>query len=250
MMEPETPLQHWVGVLRRRIVLIAICTIGVPVVAVGVSFLQDEEYTTTASILLRSTSVPDQLVGAAGPADPTRSLATDVSVITSEAFAEQVSNKLKGTASPGDVAGAVQVIAPGTSDYIEIQAVFDDPVLAADIANTMAQTFISYRRNSLDDIVNSARETVQQRIDEVPKSLQKSNYANQLRNQLSRVEIVASVERGTPTQISTAEAPGSPSSPRRSRYAMIGLVLGLLLGVGLAVGLDLIQGGLATMRPS
>src|SRR4051794_16153185 len=91
-----TSLRSFVGVLRRRLWLIALCLILVPASVVAYSLAQDEVYEATASLLFKS-SGPATLLGAPeqsqAPQDE-RTAATNVTLAGLAGVADRTADRL------------------------------------------------------------------------------------------------------------------------------------------------------------
>ena len=60
---PHRELERAIKIVRRRAGLIALCGVGLAVVALGFSLSQPKEYSATASLLFRNPGFADELFG-------------------------------------------------------------------------------------------------------------------------------------------------------------------------------------------
>jgi capsular exopolysaccharide synthesis family protein len=257
-------LQSFVGVLRRRLWLIALCLILVPASVIAYSLAQHEVYQATASLLFKS-SGPATLLGAPtqsqAPQDE-RTAATNVTLAGLAVVADRTARRMGVPA--GEVTGNVDVSPVGTSNLVTVDARAASPVSAAKLANTYAQEFIGSRRAAEVQDVRRTQATVQARLQAVQQRLtalqgrsdtgprwrtarraaERRALATQREDLLRRsgeLRSLAAVETGDVELAQPATTPSSPISPRTRRNAAIGIGLGLVLGIALALLFEMLD---------
>jgi capsular exopolysaccharide synthesis family protein len=170
---------------------------------------------------------------------------TELQLITNAPVKGQVTKKLGLT--PNISAAEV-----GQTDEISLTATARTPVLAAQVANTYAQTFVAYQRSNALNALTAAEQQLQGQItalDAQLKPLESESSPSAgttstisaltseeavLKEQLAQLQVTGAETPGGVEVVSGASSPTSPSSPRPLRDGGIALVIGLLLGVGAA----------------
>src|SRR5215208_7306718 len=92
-------LRTVVVVLRRRLLVVLICLIGVPASALALSLLQEKQYTAEASLLFRDPGLDQKLFGSTflqPSRDPNREAATNVKLVSLDAVAARTARVVPG----------------------------------------------------------------------------------------------------------------------------------------------------------
>jgi polysaccharide biosynthesis transport protein len=259
----EADVWSYLRILWRRKWLILLVTLLGGAAAAGFADQQTRQYKATANVLLQSSSPAASLLSPSGaaadlsPAD----VATQIQVATSAPVQQAVAAKLHEPAPP------VGVSEIGQTNVIQIAATNPDPTVAAKVANTYANAYVTFIQSQGVKAALSAANALQAQLSTVQDeiaSLQASAanaastfgstttttspqlgslYAQQstLQSQLRQLQASASLQTGAVELISPASVPRVPSSPDIKRTGIIGLVVGLILGAGgvlLAEALD------------
>jgi non-specific protein-tyrosine kinase len=127
----------------------------------------------------------------------------------------------------------VEVKVRGQTNILDVKASAATPEAAARVANTVADEFVSFRREGLRDQVRRAiaRERARlRRSRRGPAAPQRALRAN-----LQRLQLLALAQTGDVQLVEPATPPSSPASPKPVPNSIIGGVLGLLLGLGFAL---------------
>lgn len=241
------------GVLRRQWILVLL----IPLLFAGVSGVlsarDTKRYEATADIVVRPTAT-DSRFAATDTGDADKELQTETAFIGSSAFAAQVAESLGRPASYR--AGAVF----GTS-IIAVTGNSDQPTVAADIANAVAELYVKQRRDQFVSGLNAAGAVLTQRITALQGELDQltakapANAAatdlalrarqdaltaqiTSLRDRLSEIEIGVAVTSGGAQVLSPAVASSSPVAPRPKRTAVLFGALGVLVGIAAAFAVD------------
>jgi capsular exopolysaccharide synthesis family protein len=252
------------GLVRRRIWLIALCGVLVPAAVVAYSLAQEKEYRTSATLLLRESDSPALIDAASTPPssqDETRRAATDVSLAGLPVVAARTARRLG--LEPGDVASRVDVAPVGSTDLTTVQATDRSPAVADRLANAYAQELIRLRRNAAIVDVGRAQATVRARLAAVnarlallqrartgPRRLrsQRAAEGRALRDERDKLlqrqgdlRSLADATTGNVELVQRAGVPSSPVSPKPLRNAVIGVGLGLVLGIALALLFEMLD---------
>jgi polysaccharide biosynthesis transport protein len=112
------------------------------------------------------------------------------------------------------------------------------PSLAARIANTYVQQYITFRQTSDQAQLTQAEQTVKSQLAAIPSSQRTSALAQSLQSRSYQLGLLASLQTGNAEVVQTAVAPSAPSSPNPPANAVIGLLLGLVFAGLLVFGFD------------
>lgn len=205
----------------------------VPAVVAVLTLRQEEQYTGTASMLFRdaATSVLNDTSG--GFVDPSREKATADALIVLPVVAERTSALLGGRVSPAEVAASVSVSSETESDVVEIEAVDEDPVLAAQMANRYGEAYIASRQRSDRRQLQEAIDLARTRLAELTPAERGGPVGASLQERLTRLELAQSLLTGNAELVQRAKVPTKPSSPDLRRNLALGLLLGAVLGLSL-----------------
>jgi receptor protein-tyrosine kinase len=134
--------------------------------------------------------------------------------------------------------GMISVSPEGETSLIDITAVSAHPQETADVANAFAKEFILYRREVDQGIVETARTTIQDQLDQMTTVEKNSERGLMLGEKAENLRILKEMQTGGFEIAQTAETPNSPFSPQRNRTILLALLVGLGLGIGLAFLMD------------
>ena len=235
-----------VAVLRRRFILFIAIALVIPATVVAWSQRQETTYTAAASLLFRDPGLDQKVFGASleSSGDPDREAATNIKLVSLDVVAERTARNFDGPFDAGEIASKVEVVPEGQSDIVSVRASDSDPELAAQLANSFAEQYIAFRREADQSKLRGAREVVQRESAQIERELAEVGgdrpraqarslraQARTLRERAARLEILASLQTGNVELVQPAQVPGSPSSPRITRNAVVGVVVGLLVAL-------------------
>lgn len=226
--------------LRRRVWVIALVFVVVTGATIGLSLLQEKQYSASASLLFRDPQLDQKLFGSTfleESSDPAREAATNVSLVSLDAVAAKTAGEL-GRLSGNEVHDRIDVAAEGQSDLISVTATDPDPRFAATLASTFAQEYIEFRQDADRQKIREARRLVQNEVVQLENSGAGEQEVSSLEQRLEQLTVLASLQTGNAELVQEAQVPGSPSSPNPPLNGALGAVVGLLLGLGLALLLD------------
>jgi capsular exopolysaccharide synthesis family protein len=244
-LEPtEANLRTYLQVIGRRFPWLLAVTLLSVALAVAFIEVQKKQYSATAELLVQpaSGSIP---ISGTQPTVSATDVLTELQLVTNAPVKAQVTKKLGFTPK-------ISAAEVGTTSVIGLTATARTPVLAAQVANTYAQTFVAYQRTIALDALTAAELQLDGQItalDAQLKPLESENpqsagttstisaLASQeavLKEQLAQLQVAGAETPGGVEVVSPASPPTSPSSPKPLRDGGIALVLGLLLGLGAA----------------
>lgn len=224
------------GVLRRRAWVIVACIIATAGVALAVSTVQRKSYLATATLLIRDLAVDPRLSGSAVSLsrEPAREVETNLRLVKLGVVADRAAKRLNGQFSPSEISASVTVANAPDSDVLEVNAVQPWPRAAARTANAFADAYVDFRRDSDASTVTDAVQVIEAKLEENPPKRERRD----LETQLIRLRNLQSSLTGNVELVQRAQPPGSPSSPKPKRNAIIGGFAGLLIGLALAIAIE------------
>lgn len=239
-MDTELTLRDYLQLLRRRIwIVVAAFTVVVVATALW-SALQTPLYRSNARVLINQANATEifdtQSTQNSTFAD--RLAANEVALIESQLVAEVAQAELGYSAR-------VNATAQTRADVISITAIDPDPLIAQEIVQTFAESYLDVRR---DQFV-SERIAIAQRLEEsiaaVDAELASASTAevgrlqaqrDLLADEFDRLSLSADLSNSSNARIlDNASLPARPFSPQIFRNLVLGAALGLLAGVGAAL---------------
>ena len=226
--------------LRRRVGLVVLCIVLVPLAALGLSLAQEKQYTATIAILFRNPGLDQAILGHGNilfpPIDADQEAATNLRLVDLDTVDRLVGGQLG--LSQGDVRGKINVQAQGNSNIVTVSATDHNARRAAQIANVFGAQFIAFRRDADRAKINQAVTLVEQRINELPPGGGGDIRRSLLENRLTALQTLSDLQTGNAEVVQPADVPTSPSSPKIVRNTVIGGLVGVLLAFALALILD------------
>ena len=226
--------------LRRRVGLVVLCIVLVPLAALGLSLAQQKQYTATIAILFRNPGLDQEILGHGNilfpPIDADQEAATNLRLVDLDTVDRLVGGQLG--LSQGDVRGKINVQAQGNSNIVTVSATDSSARRAATIANVFGAQFIAFRRDADRAKINQATILLQNRINELPPGGGGDIRRSLLENRLTALQTLADLQTGNAEVVQPADVPTSPSSPKIVRNTAIGGLIGVLLALALALILD------------
>lgn len=221
--------------LRRRASLIGLTTSLAIVGALALSLTADEQYSAEAQILVDEQSIDERVF-------PRRALPAGVQfqggilgLASVDLITDQTSEALD--LEPG----SVSVERPETSNVITVEVVDSDPAVTAEFANALAANFIEFEQTGDRTALADAREQVVADLAALPEQRRLGDEGTVLRDQLSRITALRSLQTGNARVVEEAEVPVAPdlsAAATTARNVVLGGLLGLLAGIGLALLID------------
>ena len=203
-----------IRVLRRRWPLILVLAVIAAGAAYELAKRQPKKYTATAALLFQ-TSQFDQIffgITLSGQTDPTQQLATNLALIELPSVDELVAQ----TTHPREqVSSEISFGTAASSNVVSVNATDTSPSLAANLANTYVQQYISFRQHADRSQLANAEQLVTAQLAAIPAALQNSAADASLRQRSVELKLLASLQLVTPRRY---RRPPSRSPPlHRSR---------------------------------
>jgi capsular exopolysaccharide synthesis family protein len=226
-------LRWMLAALRRRRLVIAACTLIAAATALGLSLLQDERYSASASLLFRDPGLDQKLFGSTylpPSRDPDREAATNVELVSLRVVSERAARRLGPGVDADAVRSRIDIHARGRSDVVVVTATDRDPRAAARLANLFAEEYVGFRRAADRAKIRDAQALVERQL--AAQGIESNGReAESLRSRAQELRVLAALQTGNAEVVQEASAPTAPSSPRVVRNTVLGGVLGLLLAL-------------------
>jgi len=227
-------LRHYVDVLWRRKWIVVQAVVIVPLIVVGLSFLQPVRYASTARVMAVQQSAAVDVATSLDTGSLTldeRGLMTLASFVVTPDIAARAAEQL---GRPDDADALLEDVSAETdpaADVILVQAEADTPETAAAVANAFAEQFVAWRRDTQQTALDDAIATIDDEIENTePNTLRRQL----LLDQRSQLEVLKALLNGD-VQIGEAARPSNvPASPKPVRNGALAVAAGLILGIGLA----------------
>jgi capsular exopolysaccharide synthesis family protein len=175
-------------------------------------------------------------------------IATEAEVIASPTIASRVVQALNLKGTPSSLAHRIKVEPVPSTGILRIFTTAGNPKLAADLVNTVAKEYLTYRHSHDKAQLEVQKRLIQARIDADQQKLddlrsqdqtdpqvisERNSLINDQNVQNGKLLDIAQAEAGIENSGSILEAatpPKSPVSPDKIRSGILGLILGLVLG--------------------
>ena len=164
-------LEQVLGVLRRRLPLIVLCVVIVAGAAYGFSKRETKKYTTTTSVVFNVNPLSQQIAGLPAVGSSSTLLAQqadNLELVKGGDTATKTSSLLGHGLTAEKVSSSLKIASQGESGVIDISATSTSPTLAAAIANTYAQQFVSQQQSANRQYFKSALALVRKQLSSLP----------------------------------------------------------------------------------
>jgi capsular exopolysaccharide synthesis family protein len=210
--------------------------------AVGWNHTRTRDYQASAQILVTPQGDNSATAGLpilAESVDPTRTLTTASTMLTSPRAARLAAERLGHGATTEAVQEAVTVSPQGNANVVLATATAGSPETAAKIANAYADAALSVRRDTLHDQVETKLSGAQARLKalDAPDSAAAAALADE-------ISTLQSIEEGQDPNFSLLQAATEPAAASGKSTALIivlSVFIGLALGIGAALALEQID---------
>jgi tyrosine-protein kinase len=234
-------LEDVLGVIRRRLPLIAFCVVIVAGATFGFSKHKTKKYTATASLVFSVNSLSQQIAGLSSSSSSSSLLAqqsSDLEEVRLGDMAAKTATLLGHGLTAGEVASSLSIGGHPESSVVDVAATTTSPARAAAIANTYANQFVKEQQSANREYFKSALALVDKQLAALAPQQRVGPDGVQLEDRAQTLSLLAELNYGNVQVAQEALPPTSPSSPNTSRDTAFGVFLGLLLGLGLAFALE------------
>ncbi|GAA3127950.1 hypothetical protein GCM10010466_18420 [Planomonospora alba] len=241
--------------LRYRKGLITVCALLGAVLGVGAAQLVPQSYTASATVLIIPLS--GNPYSTEGRGDDLINLASETQLVTADTVMDRVASALGEDADRDTLPDQVKVEVPPNTQTLLITFTADSPETADKGATAFANSYLTYRRNRSEAIIDGEIKQVEEQSAKVDASLRKATNdlasdkttsarrtyltqrVTQLTNQLAVLEEQANQLASTPIYpgqvISSDPASSGSSLLGTPELGLAGLLAGLAAGLGLGM---------------
>lgn len=233
-------LEQVAGVLRRRALWILLCFALVTAAAYGFSKHQAKQYTATASLVFGNNQLGQQVAGlpAASSTSQQALQNTNLKLVKLGDMAAKTASQLGRGLTKQQISASLGVSGEGESNIVNVSATATSPALAAEIANTYTDQFVTEQQDSNHAYYASALALVNKQLAGLSPKQRAGTAGLALEDRAQSLGTLAELRNGNVQVAQAASVPTSSSSPRVSRNTFLGGVVGLLLGLIVAFLLE------------
>lgn len=242
-MAERTNFEQALGVIRRRWIWIALCCLLAAAAAFGLSKHQTKKYVATASLSFKSSQLAQQIAGLPVTEISTQSEQdSNVKLVKLGDMAEKTASRLglteKAVIESLSIAQQGETNVVGEASVVDISASSKSATLAAQIANTYAEQFVSDQQASNHHYFTAALADVNKQLAALDPKQRLTGAGVELENRAQELTLLSDLQYGGVQLAQRAAVPTAPESSSLARDTLIGLALGLLVGLGLAIALE------------
>jgi Mrp family chromosome partitioning ATPase len=240
----EPALGPYLRAIRAHKLLVILATLACVLAAVlWLAFARTPSYEASANLLVTPLPQDDQIFRGLqllrDSGDPTRTVQTAASLVTSPEAARRTAQALGDGWSTQRVLDSVNVEPEGESNILAVTATADSARGAARLANTFAKETLEVRRDTLERDVAPLLEQLRGRAEDLGNS--DTEAAAELQDRINQLQNVRTGTDPTLSLSQAAEVPSSASGAGPMIILALALVAGLALGAGAAVLLELLD---------
>ena len=240
----EPALGPYLRAIRAHRAVVILTTLAFVLAALfWLSFARTPSYEATANLLVTPLPQDDQtfrglqLLRDSG--DPTRTVQTAASLVTSPEAARRTAEELGDGWTTQRVLDSVNVEPQGESNILGVTASADDAELAARLANTFTRETLAVRRDALQRDVGPLLDQLRARSEAIGSS--DTEAAAELEDRINQLENVSTGTDPTLSVSQDAEVPQSASGAGAPVILALALFAGLALGAAAAVLMELLD---------
>jgi capsular polysaccharide biosynthesis protein len=221
-----------------RLLLVAVIAALVGVAALWFSQSQPVRYEARTKLAFSADVRPElQVLGAPfvrPNIDPKLFTATTAQFVASQRVASDVARRRPDLRLTADqVAGRVTVAAITGTEVIQISATDDTRAGAEDLARSYEAAFIAWFQDRQRRRARAVQGVLRRRYELLSPTLRGTGTGQTLREQMTALDVLASIGSGSPEVVEGAHASASPKQPQTRRNVIFGVLFGLAVGIGL-----------------
>lgn len=218
--------------LRRRWIVLLVCIVGCPAIAVALHARAQKRYEATAAVAFNVANLSDNaLQVVASSSDPARDAATNVLIARSSEVGAAVVKQLSLPNTPQQVLSHISVAAAPNADILNITASDANPAQAQLLANAFAKQYIAFQAKSQTDGIDQAEESLRAQLAGLDAG---SSQATSINASLQRLAQLRAVANGNARVIGSAGL-GTLAGTGLKVSIVLGVLLGLALGITVAL---------------
>ena len=245
--ENEGALGPYLRAIAAHKLVVALATLATLAGAIAWLTLRTPDYEATAEILVTAVPQADStyiglpLLRESG--EPTRTIQTAATLIESASAAQLTAKRVGHGLTRTMVREAVTVNPKGESNILGVTAVATSGELAAQLANTFAESSLEFRRRRLAAQLNRTLRQLHTREAALKAdgAAAGSDAASELQRRISALEAIANGDDPTLNISEPATPPQKPKGAASYLVIALALIAGFLLGTGIALAMRLAE---------
>jgi capsular polysaccharide biosynthesis protein len=230
--DPPVDLRRTAAAVRRSGGLVAAIVVLVTAVVLVVSLMSPDRYRATARIA--DDPGPGESVDIE-TAD--RRLATSSQLVTAPTVLADAAQRLPGE-SIDTLERSVSASVETDASILDVVATGEDPEQVAQIANTVAETFILESMRVEERVASRARERLEEELERLRETNAPAETREAVRDRLTELTVSEVTADPGLRVVQEAAVPSAPYAPRPVRSAVLAFFSALLLGVLIAIMRD------------
>jgi len=241
----ETDLRVYPRIIRRRRWWVVGITLAALAGAIVYSLVATKEYSATAQVVLQPQSGSISFINGTNQNITPTDVTTELQLLSSASIADAVEAKLHMSRI------GVKTSEVGTTNVLSVTSTNHNPVLAARIANDYVNVFITDETAQALHSVTTAELQLTNEINTIdaqlpaeagtPQGTALGSEVAVLKGEFAELQIYGAETSGGVEVVSSAVPPKTPSSPKKTEDALIGLLVGLVAGIGMAFVVDYVD---------
>jgi capsular exopolysaccharide synthesis family protein len=244
--EEQEGLSRYVETVRERFWVILAAVVVTTGIAILYVLTATKTYVATSDMLITPITGDDPVLTSLGllreSSDPTRDVQTASQLIANIDVAKRAGENLETDESPEALLAGVTAEPVANSNIVAVAASETSPEYAAEVANAFAKAAVDERTARMHDQIAARLPRLEAIANADPNVEGVTETAGvSVAAQIAELQTLQSGPDPTMRVQTSASAPASPSSPKKTLSVIAGLIAGLILGIGGAFALQVLD---------
>ncbi|MFA5800893.1 MAG: Wzz/FepE/Etk N-terminal domain-containing protein [Thermoleophilia bacterium] len=233
----KTDYRALLGLMWHRKWILIVSIVVITSLAVGYTvLLSPNKYQSTTELLRKRSGLDRALLGSDffdQSVNPEREMQTASDLVKSPQVISAVEDSMGDRLGGKDADLLINVSIIKNSDILKITATDEDPQLAADVANSFAESYVTWRRQVDKEVVQTAYIPIEAQVLATPVELQETASYKVLKERLDVLKLMEATQTGNLEIVKAATVSNSPVSPKPVRTGIIAFFVSIIFGLGL-----------------
>lgn len=215
------------------VIAVVVATVGVYVYYAR----KPNVYSTSTLVYYQDPGNP--VTGLPNPAAATDRAVEDQAILLySPATAAAVASKIGYRGGAQALLKQVSISSKQGQDFVQVSTQASTARQAATITNAFAQRLVSLLTGGVTARTRSALKTSQAQLAQLPRGPASATQSSNLQAQIGRLQLELKDPQPVASQVSTAQPPSAPASPKPARNALFAFILSLVGAIAVVYGLE------------